>query len=90
MPPFGNLYEMEVFAAEKPVEDHEITFNAWSQTELIRLKYEDFDRSVKPKVVKFSATQGQHPTEMAEAVELSVFWTDICILVTSDSSDLIV
>jgi Ala-tRNA(Pro) deacylase len=56
MPPFGNLYDMEVFAAEKLSEDEEIAFNAGSHTELIRLKYDDFDRLVKPKVIRFSAT----------------------------------
>ena len=56
MPPFGNLYDMDVFAAEKLTEDEEIVFNAGSHTELIRLKYDDFDRLVKPKVIKFSAT----------------------------------
>lgn len=55
MPPFGNLYGMEVFAAEKLSEDEEIAFNAGSHTELIRLKYDDFDRLVKPTVIRFSA-----------------------------------
>lgn len=54
MPPFGNLYGMEVFAAESLSEDEEITFNAGSHTELIRLAYKDFERLVKPKVLKFS------------------------------------
>ena len=28
MPPFGNLYDMDVFVAESLTEDEEITFNA--------------------------------------------------------------
>jgi Ala-tRNA(Pro) deacylase len=55
MPPFGNLYGMEVYVAERLVEDDEIAFNAGSHTELIRLSYKDFSRLVKPKVVRFSA-----------------------------------
>ena len=55
MPPFGNLYDMEVFAAAKLAEDDEIAFNAGSHTELIRLAYQDFERLVKPTVVRFSA-----------------------------------
>ncbi len=55
MPPFGNLYGMEVFVAEKLAEGEEIAFNAGSHTELIRLAYKDFERLVKPKVVNFSA-----------------------------------
>jgi Ala-tRNA(Pro) deacylase len=54
MPPFGNLYGMEVFVADALAEDEEIVFNAGSHTELIRLAYKDFERLVKPKVVKFS------------------------------------
>jgi len=55
MPPFGNLYEMDVFVAAKLAEDEEIAFNAGSHTELIRLAYKDFERLVKPKVIVFSA-----------------------------------
>jgi len=54
MPPFGNLYGMEVFVAESLAEDKEIAFNAGSHTELIKLSYGDFERLVKPKVVTFS------------------------------------
>jgi Ala-tRNA(Pro) deacylase len=55
MPPFGNLYGMEVYVAESLAEDEEIAFNAGSHTELIKLAYKDFDRLVKPKVIKFSS-----------------------------------
>ena len=54
MPPFGNLYGMEVYAAEVLAEDEEIAFNAGSHNELIRLPYKDFERLVQPKVVKFT------------------------------------
>jgi len=54
MPPFGNLYDMDVYSAEKLAEDDEIAFNAGSHTELIRLSYKDFEMLVKPKVLKFS------------------------------------
>jgi Ala-tRNA(Pro) deacylase len=55
MPPFGNLYDMHVFAAAKLAEDDEIAFNAGSHTELIKLAYKDFERLVDPTVVRFSA-----------------------------------
>ncbi len=55
MPPFGNLYGMDVFVAESLLEDKEIAFNAGSHTELIRLSMHDFARLVEPKVLKFSA-----------------------------------
>ncbi len=54
MPPFGNLYDMEVYVAEPLAEDEEIAFNAGSHTELIRLPYEDFERLAKPKVLRFT------------------------------------
>ena len=55
MPPFGNLYGMEIFVEESLSQDDEIAFNAGSHTELIRLAYRDFERLVIPKVAKFSA-----------------------------------
>jgi Ala-tRNA(Pro) deacylase len=54
MPPFGNLYGMEVWVAERLAEDEEIAFNAGDHTELIRMAYRDFARLVKPKVGQFS------------------------------------
>ncbi|MFQ6103001.1 MAG: aminoacyl-tRNA deacylase [Candidatus Glassbacteria bacterium] len=55
MPPFGNLYGMDVYVAETLAEDDEIAFNAGSHTELIKLAYKDFEEAVKPKVVRLSA-----------------------------------
>lgn len=54
MPPFGNLYGMDVYVAERLSRDEEIAFNAGSHTELIRMPYSDFARLVRPKVVRFS------------------------------------
>lgn len=55
MPPFGNLYEVKVFAAAELAADDEIAFNAGSHTELIRVPYRDYDRLVRPVVASFSA-----------------------------------
>lgn len=54
MPPFGNLYDMEVYVAESLTEDEEIAFAAGSHTELLRMSFADFERLVKPKVLAFS------------------------------------
>ena len=54
MPPFGNLYGMEVFVSEQLAEDDHIAFNAGTHTEVMRLAYADFARLVKPKVAKFT------------------------------------
>lgn len=57
MPPFGNLYGMDVFVADTLAEDQEIAFNCGSHTELIQMSYKDFEATVKPKIVKFSSPQ---------------------------------
>ena len=54
MPPFGNLYDMDVYVAESLLEDEEIAFNAGSHNELIRLAMNDYAKLVKPKVIRFS------------------------------------
>lgn len=48
MPPFGNLYGMNVFVSQALREDEEIAFNAGSHSELIRLSYADYERLVHP------------------------------------------
>ena len=57
MPPFGNLYGFDVYSTESLSEDEEIVFNAGSHTELIKLAYEDFEKLVKPTIIKFSDRQ---------------------------------
>ncbi len=54
MPPFGNLFGMDVYADEALAKDPEIAFNAGSHTEMVRLPFEDFVRLVRPKVVRLS------------------------------------
>ena len=54
MPPFGNLYDLEVYVAANLAEGVEIAFNAGSHTELIRMAYADFERLVEPKVAELS------------------------------------
>jgi Ala-tRNA(Pro) deacylase len=55
MPPFGNLYGMEVYAEKSLAEDREIAFNTGSHTELFRLAYRDYERLVNPKLARFAA-----------------------------------
>ena len=54
MPPFGNLYGIKVFAAEKLARDREIVFNAGTHRELIRLGYADFEKLVHPILGAFA------------------------------------
>jgi len=54
MPPFGNLFNMEVIVSETLAEDEMIAFNAGTHKELVRMTYRDFVQLVQPKVGKFT------------------------------------
>lgn len=54
MPPFGNLYHMDVYVEESLSKREVIAFNACSHNELIEISYKDYARIVKPKVVRIS------------------------------------
>ena len=56
MPPFGNLYGMKVFLSPRLAKDEEIAFNAGSHTELIRLRYDDYERMEKSAIVMLPDT----------------------------------
>ena len=51
MPPFGNLYNMDVFVAKELTQDPFIAFNACNHSELIQISYKDYQRLVKPIVL---------------------------------------
>ena len=55
MPPFGNLFGLDVFADDSLEKDKEIPFNAGTHRELIRMAWEDFKRLADPKVMQFAA-----------------------------------
>ncbi len=61
MPPFGNIYGMEVFVDEGLVKNARIAFNAGSHDEVMRLAYEDFACTVQPKVLSFATTAERAP-----------------------------
>jgi Ala-tRNA(Pro) deacylase len=56
MPPFGNLYDMSVYASPLLAEEDDIAFNAGSHTEIIRMSFHDFERLVGPRVLRFTAS----------------------------------
>jgi Ala-tRNA(Pro) deacylase len=66
MPPFGNLYDLEVYVAESLAQNEEIAFNAGSHTEIIKLNYEDFERLVNPRVFKFAWKTVAFPKDPSE------------------------
>lgn len=51
MPPFGNLFNMEVLVDPRLAEDEEIAFNAGNHAEVLRMAYKDFERLVHPRSV---------------------------------------
>ena len=54
MPPFGNLYDMTVYADAGLSKQEEITFSAGTHRELVRMRWEDMARLVKPIVDKLA------------------------------------
>ena len=54
MPPFGNLWDIPVYVAERLTEDETIAFNAGSHTELIQMDYSDYERLVRPRIVQLT------------------------------------
>ena len=49
MPPFGNLYGMDVFVERDLARNERIVFNAGNHAELVGLAYKDFERLAHPK-----------------------------------------
>ncbi len=54
MPPFGNIYGIDVYVADSLALDELIAFNAGSHTELVRMAYADFERLVQPEILRMS------------------------------------
>jgi len=50
MPPFGNLYDMAVYADASLADHEEITFSAGTHRELVRMNWADMRRLVKPTI----------------------------------------
>ncbi|HVO93314.1 MAG TPA: YbaK/EbsC family protein [Terriglobales bacterium] len=54
MPPFGNLFGLQVIVDPALEKDEYIYFNAGNHTQTVRMKYQDFADLVKPKVARLS------------------------------------
>lgn len=57
MPPFGNFFDMDTLVAESLTEDEEISFNAGTHKELVRMNYSDYEELVKPQVMPVGVRQ---------------------------------
>ena len=53
MPPFGNLYGVDVYVDRALTEDEEIFFQAGNHIESIKMKYKDYSQLVDPNIVEF-------------------------------------
>lgn len=53
MPPFGNLYGLDVYVDRSLTEDEEIVFKAGTHVDAVKLRYQDFARLVNPTVAEF-------------------------------------
>jgi Ala-tRNA(Pro) deacylase len=51
MPPFGNLYGIEVCVSEDLTRDDLIAFNACTHYELLEMSYKDFEDLVHPRII---------------------------------------
>lgn len=57
MPPFGNLYGMDTYVDAMLEEDDEITFNAGTHTQVVRLAYDDYRKLVQPNLCNISVKE---------------------------------
>jgi Ala-tRNA(Pro) deacylase len=50
-PPFGVLYDLPVFASRSLERDEEITFNGGTHDQAIRMRFADWKKLAKPRIV---------------------------------------
>jgi Ala-tRNA(Pro) deacylase len=55
MPPLGPLYGQRVFVDKRLTADSEVTFNAGSHHDAIRMPYREFERVARPSVAEFAS-----------------------------------
>ena len=51
MPPLGDLYNLPVYVDSDIKRDYQITFNAGTHEDVIRMLYKDYETLVHPKVI---------------------------------------
>lgn len=53
MPPFGNLYNLPTYVDQELTADENIVINAGTHAEALRLRFADFSRLARPRVIRF-------------------------------------
>jgi Ala-tRNA(Pro) deacylase len=59
MPPLGPIYGQRVFVDKRLTADSEVTFNAGSHHDAIRMAYREFERLAQPTVAEFASISPQ-------------------------------
>jgi Ala-tRNA(Pro) deacylase len=60
MPPFGNLFGLPVYVDPAVTKDESIYFNAGNHVQTVRIRYEDFEQLVNPRVIRLTEEKKQH------------------------------
>ena len=58
IPPFGNLYGIDVWVDRTIADQGEIVFNAGTHVDAVRMRYHDYAGLAKPRVGRFSEMWG--------------------------------
>ncbi|MBX3009373.1 MAG: YbaK/EbsC family protein [Melioribacteraceae bacterium] len=58
-PPFGNLYDIDVYCENALLQDENIAFNSCSHTQLFQMKLQDYINLVHPMILNFA-----YPTKL--------------------------
>lgn len=56
-PPFGNLYDIPVYADRELMEEDDLAFNAGMHTQIIRLSAKDYRDLVQPQIGDFAVAE---------------------------------
>lgn len=51
MPPFGNLFDMDVYVSDELKDEKEIAFNPGTHSQLVKLAWEHYEKLVNPKII---------------------------------------
>jgi Ala-tRNA(Pro) deacylase len=77
MPPFGPLYRQDVFVDEALATNPNITFDAGSHADAIRMSYGEFQRLVSPTVGEFGVGTHSRSTRVATRTTDAVCGADV-------------
>ena len=69
MPPLGPLYHQRVFVDRRLTDDPEVSFNAGSHHEAIRMSYREFERLVQPTVAEFALGRARSSTRWSTIID---------------------